>query len=143
MQVTPAVAPAQGSQGAPGRALATMPALPVSVEPAASAVGLKQDTEKGSPWALFLAPHNDRRSLTALKGTPVRKAHPTWISYLAVLSIGVRGTDEVRGTHRVSKGSKQHPCLTQRLGRPGEAGWKSGRQKERHSSWIPSRAVGV
>ena len=41
-QVTLAVAPAQGSQGAPELALAMKPALPVSLEPAASAVVLEQ-----------------------------------------------------------------------------------------------------
>ena len=48
-QVTPAVAPAQGSHGDPQQALAMNPALPVPLEPSASAVVLEQDTGTWSP----------------------------------------------------------------------------------------------
>ena len=48
-QVTPAVAPAQGSHRDPQQALVMNPALPVPLEPAASAVVLEQDTGTRSP----------------------------------------------------------------------------------------------
>ena len=43
----------------------------------------------------------------------VRNKSEAWISYLAVVSVRFHEIDEVRGTQRACKGSKERPCLTQ------------------------------